>query len=112
MQSHEKEAGRQPPQHAPLVQFPVVDGQLQIGGQPLTRLADRIGRTPFYAYGREQLTARVQSLRSALPAGIELHFAMKANPMPAVVAHMARLVDGIDVASGGELQVADRKSVV
>ncbi|ALV07392.1 pyridoxal-dependent decarboxylase, exosortase A system-associated [Roseateles depolymerans] len=106
MQSPEKEAGRQPPQHAPLVQFPVVDGQLQIGGQPLTRLADRIGRTPFYAYGREQLTARVQSLRSALPAGIELHFAMKANPMPAVVAHMARLVDGIDVASGGELQVA------
>jgi diaminopimelate decarboxylase len=31
---------------------------------------------------------------------------MKANPMPAVVSHMARLVDGIDVASGGELRVA------
>ncbi len=101
-----KEPVRQPPQHAPLVQFPVVAGQLQIGGQPLTRLADRIGRTPFYAYGREQLSARVQSLREALPAGIELHYAMKANPMPAVVGHMARLVDGIDVASGGELQVA------
>ncbi|MBB3193493.1 pyridoxal-dependent decarboxylase, exosortase A system-associated [Roseateles terrae] len=110
MQSPDKEAVketvRQPPQHAPLVQFPVVAGQLQIGGQPLTRLADRIGRTPFYAYGREQLSARVKSLREALPAGIELHYAMKANPMPAVVGHMARLVDGIDVASGGELQVA------
>jgi diaminopimelate decarboxylase len=31
---------------------------------------------------------------------------MKANPMPALVCHMARLVDGIDVASGGELKVA------
>jgi diaminopimelate decarboxylase len=31
---------------------------------------------------------------------------MKANPMPAVVQHMAGLVDGIDVASAGELKVA------
>ena len=31
---------------------------------------------------------------------------MKANPMPAVVQHMARLVDGLDVASVGEMRVA------
>ena len=31
---------------------------------------------------------------------------MKANPMPALVCHMAGLVDGIDVASAGELMVA------
>jgi diaminopimelate decarboxylase len=31
---------------------------------------------------------------------------MKANPMPAVVGYMAGLVDGIDVASAGELKVA------
>jgi diaminopimelate decarboxylase len=31
---------------------------------------------------------------------------MKANPMPAVVDFMARLVDGIDVASAGELKIA------
>jgi diaminopimelate decarboxylase len=31
---------------------------------------------------------------------------MKANPMPAVVAHMATRVDGLDVASAGELAVA------
>jgi diaminopimelate decarboxylase len=48
----------------------------------------------------------VAELRAALPASIKLHYAMKANPMPAVVSHMARLVDGIDVASGGELRVA------
>jgi diaminopimelate decarboxylase len=87
-------------------QFEVRDGVLQIGGQPLTRLADRVGRTPFYACDRALLTRRVEELRAALPAKLELHFAMKANPMPALVAHMARLVDGIDVASGGELQVA------
>ena len=50
--------------------------------------------------------ARVAQLRAALPASVKLHYAMKANPMPAVVGLMAGLVDGIDVASGGELQVA------
>lgn len=92
--------------HAPLLQFPVVDDCLQIGGVPLTRLAQRVGQTPFYAYDRGALTARVAELRRHLPADVHLHYAMKANPMPAVVQHMAGLVDGIDVASGGELRVA------
>ncbi|WP_091733829.1 pyridoxal-dependent decarboxylase, exosortase A system-associated [Mitsuaria sp. PDC51] len=87
-------------------QFESRDGVLLVGGQPLTRLADRIGRTPFYAYDRALLTRRVEALRAAMPPKLELHFAMKANPMPALVAHLAGLVDGIDVASAGELQVA------
>ncbi len=45
-------------------------------------------------------------LRAALPHQVKLHYAMKANPMPAVVGFMAGLVDGIDVASAGELKVA------
>jgi len=97
---------RQPPAHAPMTQFPSENGELLIGGIPLTRLAARVGQTPFYAYDRQLLTQRVAALRSALPETLKIHYAMKANPMPALVAHMARLVDGIDVASGGELKVA------
>ncbi|MDM5176038.1 pyridoxal-dependent decarboxylase, exosortase A system-associated [Massilia sp. DJPM01] len=94
------------PQHAPLAQFEVEGDCLQIGGMPLTRLAERVGRTPFYAYDRAKLTERVELLRRHLPPEIHLHYAMKANPMPAVVQHMATLVDGIDIASGGEQRVA------
>ncbi len=94
------------PVHAPLIQFPVQGGELVIGGIPLTQLAARVGQTPFYAYDRAQLRQRVAQLRAALPASIKLHYAMKANPMPAVVGLMAGLVDGIDVASAGELKVA------
>ena len=94
------------PVHAEMSQFEVRDGDLLVGGQPLTRLAERVGQTPFYAYDRGLLRARVAQLRAALPAGIELHYAMKANPMPALVGFMATLVDGIDVASAGELKVA------
>ncbi|MFN3789596.1 pyridoxal-dependent decarboxylase, exosortase A system-associated [Massilia sp.] len=94
------------PVHAPQAGFPVVDGCLQVGGIPLTRLAQRVGSTPFYAYDRSLLTERVRHLRAHLPAALELHYSVKANPMPALVQHLAGLVDGLDVASGGELAVA------
>ncbi len=94
------------PVHAPLRQFSVHDDCLQIGGMSLTRLAQRIGHTPFYAYDRKKITERVALLRQHLPEEIHLHYAMKANPMPAVVQHFASLVDGIDVASIGEMKVA------
>jgi len=100
------DAARPRPQHAPLLQFAVQDDCLLIGGIPLPRLAARVGQTPFYAYSRAAMTQRVAELRAALPKDVHLHYAMKANPMPAVVQHLATLVDGIDVASGGELRVA------
>jgi diaminopimelate decarboxylase len=93
------------PVHAP-IQFPIVDGCLHIGGVALTRLAERVGSTPFYAYDRGMLTARVAHVRRHLPAEMRLHYSIKANPMPALVQHMAGLVDGLDVASSGELKVA------
>lgn len=102
MQVNERKA----PTHAPMTQFPAQGAELLVGGIPLKQLADRVGQTPFYAYDRQLLSQRVAQLRAALPEGIKLHYAMKANPMPALVCHMARLVDGLDVASGGELKVA------
>lgn len=94
------------PRHAALKQFPVQDDCLQLGGVLLTRLAERVGRTPFYAYERNHIQSRVELLRHVLPQGVHLHYAMKANPMPAVVQLLAGLVDGFDVASAGELRTA------
>jgi len=89
-----------------MTQFPVIDDCLQVGGISLVELARRVGRTPFYAYDRALISQRVALLREHIPASVQLHYAMKANPMPAVVKHLAGLVDGLDVASGGELAVA------
>jgi diaminopimelate decarboxylase len=87
-------------------QFAIVAGELVVGGKRLSTLAAQVGQTPFYAYDRALLRARVAELRAALPQPVKLHYAMKANPMPALVGLMAGLVDGIDVASAGELKVA------
>jgi len=87
-------------------QFPIINGELHIGGIAITRLAERIGQTPFYAYDRRLITERMQSLRSSLPEEILIHYAIKANPMPAVVQHLAGLVDGFDLTSAGEMKTA------
>jgi len=92
--------------HEPMAQFPLSEDCLQIGGMSLSRLAQRVGITPFYAYDRQLITDRIALLRKHLPAEVQIHYAMKANPMPAVVQHLANIVDGIDVASVGELRVA------
>ncbi len=94
------------PIHTTLKQFPVQNDCMIFAGMPLVRLAQRVGKTPFYAYDRQKITERIQLLRNALPDEIHLHYAMKANPMPAIVQHLAGLVDGIDVASVGEMHVA------
>lgn len=96
------------PAHAgsTLEQFGVSDGCLMVGDLPLPRLAERVGSTPFFAYARDLITRRVTTLRDAMPSTILISYAIKANPMPAVVQHLSGLVDGFDVASGQELKVA------
>ena len=106
MNDERSTAPRAAPAHVPMSQYGLAGDELVVGGKPISVLATQVGQTPFYAYDRGLLAARAAQLRQALPAGVKLHYAMKANPMPALVALMARLVDGIDVASAGELKVA------
>lgn len=82
------------------------ENMLKVGGIPLDRLAERVGSTPFFAYDRALITERVRMLKAKLPNDISLGYAIKANPMPAVVQHLAGLVDAFDVASALELRVA------
>lgn len=92
--------------HASHPWFTVADDVIVVGGKPITALAQEIGSTPFYVYDSAVMSRKVAELKAALPAEVHVHYAMKANPMPAVVKHMAAQVDGIDVASMGELAVA------
>ncbi len=86
--------------------FDVVDDELHLGGMPVRRLAEQVGSTPFYACERRALARRVAHIRTVLPAGVRLYYAVKANPMPALLGHLSPLVDGMDVASAGELKLA------
>ncbi|MFC0102071.1 pyridoxal-dependent decarboxylase, exosortase A system-associated [Sphingopyxis terrae] len=82
------------------------DGMLRIGGRRADALAEAAGDTPLFVYDRAMLTARAAEWRAAMPREVQLHYAMKANPFAPLLAHMATIVDGFDVASGGELALA------
>lgn len=92
--------------HSTVAAFATQSGYLCVGGVPVDVLAERVGETPFFAYDRGLLTARIAKLREVLPRGIELGYAIKANPMSAVVHHLSGLVDHFDIASGLELRAA------
>jgi diaminopimelate decarboxylase len=92
--------------HPTVAAFATSAGRLCVGGVPVDTLAERVGLTPFFAYDRGLLTRRVAELRAALPPGFDLGYAVKANPMPAVVHHLSGLVDHFDVASALELRAA------
>jgi len=81
-------------------------GMLLIGGDRAESLVDAACDTPLFVYDSAMLSARAAEWRAAMPAAVQLHYAMKANPYPPLLAFMAGLVDGFDVASGGELKAA------
>jgi diaminopimelate decarboxylase len=59
-----------------------------------------------YVHDPAVLRERAAALRAALPAGTAVCYAVKANGHPAVVATLAAATDGLEVASGGELDLA------
>ena len=92
--------------HAALEALQYENDSLLWGSRQVTDIVQEVGQTPLYIYDKERMSRRVAELREAFPDDLKLHYAMKANPMPDVVAHMANLVDGLDVASAGELEIA------
>lgn len=79
--------------------------ELVIGGRTAEEWAAEAGGTPLFVYSEDRMAAQINDLRAAMPDRLSVHYAVKANPFPGVIAAMSALVDGFDIASGGELQM-------
>ncbi len=77
---------------------------LLIGGRDVKSLVVEAGSTPLFVYDSFSIAAQVKRFRSAFPSEVALHYAVKANPYAPLLDFMATLVDGFDVASGGEIE--------
>lgn len=86
--------------------FSIEKNQLVIAGRTAEELAAIAGGEPLYVYSRQAIAQKIARVRSLLPAQVKLHYAVKANPYSPVVQCMASYVDGFDVASRKELQIA------
>lgn len=85
--------------------FVAEGGELVIAGRRASDWAAHAGDTPLFVYDGARVAARIAAVRAALP-DVSLHYAVKANPHRDLLAAVAALVDGLDVASEGELQMA------
>ncbi|MEV5411681.1 alanine racemase [Thermopolyspora sp. NPDC052614] len=71
----------------------------------LAALAGRLAAAdglPAYVYDLAALDRHAAAVRAALD-GVELYYAVKANPDPALLRVLAPYVDGFEVSSGGEV---------
>ena len=86
--------------------FSAIGGELAMGGQKASAHVGKAGGTPLFVYSQALIEERMVALRAALPPQLRIHYAMKANPYAPLLEFIADLVDGLDVASGGELALA------
>lgn len=94
------------PRYAALDRLALCQGELMIAGKPLSEQVKAAGGSPCYLYDQQAILDRVRELKSALAGEVDLHYAIKANPMPEVVKLLSTEVDGMDVASLGEMNNA------
>ncbi|TMM50028.1 pyridoxal-dependent decarboxylase, exosortase A system-associated [Qipengyuania marisflavi] len=83
--------------------YSALNGELAIGGRTASALAEEAGQTPLFVYSSAMIAQRIADLRSALPERLKINYAIKANSFAPVLDFISPLVDGLDIASGGEL---------
>ncbi|WP_324743160.1 pyridoxal-dependent decarboxylase, exosortase A system-associated [Tsuneonella sp. CC-YZS046] len=91
--------------------FDAVDGELAVGGVRASELVARAGGTPLFVYSKAMIEQRVAKLRSAMPDDLSIHYAVKANPYIPLLESIKGLVDGFDIASGGELELVRKAGI-
>jgi len=91
--------------------YAAIGGVLAVAGRPVTEWVEQAGETPLFLYSADLIRARVAQLRAAMPERLALHYAIKANPFRPVLELFAGLVDGFDIASGGELALVQAAGI-
>ena len=85
--------------------YSAIDGELAISGRRVSQLAEEAGRTPLFVYSKDLIAQRTAHLRAAMPGRIKVNYAIKANSFVPLLEFISKEVEGLDIASGGELEI-------
>ena len=77
------------------------DGELLIGGIPVSDLAQQYG-TPLFVYDAGILAKKWTLLRDALPPQFSIYYSVKANPNVTILRFFLTKGAGLEIASAGE----------
>ncbi|MFZ0706499.1 MAG: diaminopimelate decarboxylase [Candidatus Korobacteraceae bacterium] len=85
--------------------FPGSERALRIGKFSVEDVAEQFG-TPVFIYDQSVLQRKWELLRSTFPSRIDIHYSVKANPNPNILAFFLEQGAGLEIASAGELHQA------
>ncbi len=85
--------------------YRAIDGELAIAGRKVSDLVAEAGETPLFVYSGDLIAQRFSDLRAAMPDRLKINYAIKANSFTPVLKFVSTLADGLDIASGGELNM-------
>ena len=86
-----------------LSNFQQENGELVIANKRISEIIKQHS-TPVYVYDLSMIQKRHDELRAAIPAEIDLYYAVKANPNVELLRAIGKLYDGLDIASKGEMK--------
>lgn len=87
--------------------FKTEDGELKIGRRRVTELVQDYP-TPLYVYDAAIIREKYRSLKQDLPPCVDIYYSIKANPLLAVCSLLKEQGAGAEVASIGELSLAQK----
>lgn len=91
--------------------FAAIEGVLAIDGTSAEALVERAGGTPLFVYSAAMIREKLARLRAAIPQRLSIHYAIKANSYGPILKLFDGLVDGFDIASGGELALIQEAGI-
>src|SRR5690349_16732278 len=81
------------------------EDMLLLGGRRADQLVEQAGDSPLFVYDFGRVARQIERFRSLFDR-IHLHYAIKANSYVPLLRAIHGSVDGLDIASGGELDLA------
>jgi diaminopimelate decarboxylase len=81
------------------------NGKVYIKNISFEDIANEYG-TPFYLYDLDTIKEKIHNVRNAFGDSIEILYAVKANPNVELLREIKNDVDGLDIASKGEMEQA------
>jgi diaminopimelate decarboxylase len=85
--------------------YPGSERTLCVGEFSVEELAEQFG-TPLFLYDESVLRRKWALLRSTFPSRFDIHYSVKANPNPNILAFFLEQGAGLEIASTGELHQA------
>ena len=97
--------------HPAMSHFTRQGSVLCVAGKPVTEWAAEADATPVFVYDSSVVKKQIKLLREHLPGGMKISYAIKANPYAPLVEKISAWVDGFDVASLQELDLALNQNI-